>query len=123
MTRILVVETEARARHALRLILEGAGYDVEVAATSVEAGRMFNDNPAELVVTDAIDAQARLSFAGARMLAVPGGCAGREHEVAERVLAMGVNHILPKPFRRDALLDAVRFTLDMTPPKHETHPN
>ncbi len=123
MTRILVVETEVRARHALRSILEGAGYDVDVAAGPLEAGRMFADNPAELVITDAIDAQARLCFAGARMLAVPGGCAGREHEVAERVQAMGMSHFLPKPFRRDDLLDAVRFTLDMTPPKHDAHPN
>ena len=123
MTRILVVESEVRARHALRSILESAGYDVDVAADVPEAGRMFADNPAELVITDAIDAQARMNVPAARMLAVPGGCAGREHEVAERVAAMGINHFLPKPFRRDALLDAVRFTLDMTAPKHDAHPN
>ena len=122
MTRILVVETEIRARHALRSILESEGYDVDVAGDMAEAGRLFADNPAELVITDAIDARARLNFAGARMLAVPGGCTGRELEVAERIQAMGMNHFLPKPFRRDALLDAVRFTLDMTPPS-DSHAN
>jgi len=123
MTRILVVETEIRARHALRSILEGEGFDVDVAASTDEAGRMFADNPADLVITDAVDGHARLNFAGARMLAVPGGCAGREHEVAERVHAMGMSHFLPKPFRRDALLDAVRFTLDMNPPSADQHAN
>jgi len=123
MPRILVVESEVRARHSLRSILESEGYDVDIASGGDEAGRMFADHPADLVITDAVDAQARLTFAGARLLAVPGGCAGREHEVAERVAAMGMSHFLPKPFRRDALLDAVRFTLDMTPPKHDHHPN
>ena len=117
MTRILVIESELRARHALRSFLEGAGYDVDIAASAGEAGRMHAEAPADLVIADTIDAQARLSFGGARVLAVPGGCAGREREVAERVHAIGVQHFLPKPFRRDALLDAVKMTLNMAPPQ------
>lgn len=117
MTRILVIESEVRARHALRTILESAGYDVDMANGTAEAGRIHQESPADLVITDAIDAHARLSFGGARVLAVPGGCTGREHEVAERVRAIGVQHFLPKPFRRDALLDAVKTTLNMAAPQ------
>lgn len=116
MTRILVIESEVRARHALRSILEGAGYDVDIAADAPEAGRMHAEFAADLVIADTIDAQARLSFGGARVLAVPGGCTGREREVAERVLAIGVQHFLPKPFRRDDLLAAVKVTLNMAAP-------
>lgn len=117
MTRILVIESEVRARHALRAILESAGYDVDMAAGAAEAGRIHDETPADLVIADTIDAQARLTFSGARVLAVPGGCTGREHEVAERVNAMGIQHFLPKPFRRDALLAAVKTTLNMAPPQ------
>lgn len=116
MSRILVVESEVRARHALRSILESAGYEVETAADAPTAGRMHADNPADLVIADIIDSRARLSFAGARVLVVPGGSAGREREVAERVQAIGAHHILPKPFGRDDLLAAVRVTLNMAPP-------
>jgi DNA-binding response OmpR family regulator len=48
-------------------------------------------------------------------LVVPGGAAGREHEVANRVRGLGAQHVLPKPFKRDDLLAAVRSTLEMHP--------
>lgn len=113
MTRILVIESEVRARHALRTILQGAGYEVDIAA-DLPAGRQIHAlHPVDLVVTGEMDGLARMSFTGARMLVVPGGVAGREHDVAERVRAIGAQHVLPKPFRRDDLLAAVRATLTM----------
>lgn len=123
MTRILVIESETRARHALRAILESAGYEVELAVTASEASRLHARQPAELVITAVVDAQARMNFVGARVLAVPGGCLGRESEVADRVLAIGAQHFLPKPFRRDDLLAAVRVTLNMAPPPADIHPS
>ncbi|NFV79168.1 response regulator [Magnetospirillum aberrantis] len=113
MTRILVVESEVRARHGLRSILEEAGYDVSTAADMTEGANIHSNRAVDLVVTGDMEGPARLLFAGARVLAVPGGVAGREHDVAERVRAMGAVHFLPKPFRRDALLAAVRVSLSM----------
>ncbi len=113
MTRILVIETEARARHALRSILEGAGYEVDTATDATDAGRAHAGQPVDLVVTGDMDGQIRLNFTGARVLAVPGGVSGRERDVAERVRAIGASHFLPKPFRRDDLLAAVQVTLTM----------
>lgn len=113
MTRILVIEAELRPRHALRSILEEAGYDVSTAATLREGAQAHARHPVDLVVTGDMDGQMRLSFSGARVLAVPGGVAGREHDIADRVHAVGAQHVLPKPFRRDDLLAAVRTTLGM----------
>jgi len=113
MTRILVIEAEDRARHALRTILEGAGYEVESAADRAAAERLHADHAADLVVTGDMDGQTPAIFTGARVLAVPGGVAGREMDVAERVRALGAAHVLPKPFRRDDLLAAVQTTLTM----------
>lgn len=117
MTRILVIETESRARHALRSILEGAGYEVNTAADIPAGGQAHSEQPVDLVITGEMDGLARMPFSGARVLAVPGGVAGRELDVAERVRAIGAQHCLPKPFRRDDLLAAVRTTLSM-----ECHP-
>lgn len=114
MTRILVIESEVRTRHALKSILEGAGYEVDLAADGSEAERRHSDQPADLVIADMLDRPFRL--AGAPMLAVPGGCLGREGEGAERARAIGAHNFLPKPFRRDDLLAAVRVTLSMNPP-------
>ncbi|MGE5516729.1 MAG: response regulator [Bacteroidota bacterium] len=113
MTRILVIEPEVRARHVLRSILEQAGYEVDTAGDNSDGDRAHADQPVDLVVTGDMDGLARMSFAGTRVLAVPGGVAGREHDVAERVRAIGAQHYLPKPFRRDDLLAAVRATLTM----------
>lgn len=113
MTRIMVIETEVRARHVLRSILEQAGYEVHTAADISAGAEAHTETPVDLVVTGDMDGLARMNFTGTRVLAVPGGVAGREHDVAERVRAIGVQHCLPKPFRRDDLLAAVRTTLTM----------
>lgn len=114
MTRILVIESEVRARHVLRSILEGAGYEVD---TAPDVPTTPSTQPVDLVVTGEMDGRVRMNFTGARVLAVPGGVSGREHDVAERVRAIGASHVLPKPFRRDDLLAAVRATLTM-----DSHP-
>jgi DNA-binding response OmpR family regulator len=113
MTRILVIEPELRPRHSLRSILESAGYEVDTAADTPAGSQIHAASPVDLVVTGQMDTMAHVTFAGARVLAVPGGVSGREHDVAERVRALGAQHILPKPFRRDDLLAAVQATLTM----------
>lgn len=99
MARILVMESELRARHALRSILVSAGYEVEIAADGIHAARVQQARPADLVIADGIEPPP----AGAPVLAVPGGSHGFKGHAGWTML--------PKPFRRDDLLAAVRETL------------
>lgn len=99
MTRILVIESEPRARHALRNILVDAGYEVELAADGRDAARRQAHAPVDLVIADGVEAPP----AGAPVLAVPGGAQGFRPSAGWAML--------PKPFRRDDLLAAVRATL------------
>ena len=115
--RILVVESESRARRALRNILVSAGYEVVVADEDGAASELQSARPADLVIADA---PAQRFCAGSRVLAVPGG--GPDSPSAERLRAQGAQHFLPKPFHRDDLLAAVRATLAMTPGGLSAHP-
>ncbi len=112
MTRILLIEHETRTRHAMKNILESAGYEVELAADSLAARQAQAQTrcPTDLVIADRVDDDARAFLDGIPMLAVPGG---RRRTVG---LSAQARHTLPKPFRGDDLLAAVRVTLGVTPP-------
>jgi DNA-binding response OmpR family regulator len=115
MTRILVIESESRARHALERILAGAGYEVHTAKDDRQAEEMHAAKPADLVIADDL---AERIFARTRALAVPSGATCRD--TRERMQAAGA-HILPKPFHRDDLLAAVQASLSRAPaaPNHQ----
>ncbi len=52
MARVLVVDDEAGMRDFLTLLLEGEGYEVATAADGREALRIFEERPADLVISD-----------------------------------------------------------------------
>jgi CheY-like chemotaxis protein len=72
MIRIIVIEPEMRARHALRGMLEGAGYQVETAADGDDGLAMHQSRPADLIIADLDDAEERVAqFHNTRFIAVP----------------------------------------------------
>jgi DNA-binding NtrC family response regulator len=52
MPRVLVVDDEAGMRDFLALLLEGEGFEVATAADGSEALRLFDERPADLVISD-----------------------------------------------------------------------
>ncbi|HEY7677086.1 MAG TPA: sigma 54-interacting transcriptional regulator, partial [Candidatus Methylomirabilis sp.] len=52
MPRVLVVDDEAGMRDFLALLLEGEGFEVATAADAGEALRLFDERPADLVISD-----------------------------------------------------------------------
>ena len=54
MWRILVVEDEERVRSMFRMLLERAGYEVEVARDGREGIALCRDNPADVVIANIV---------------------------------------------------------------------
>lgn len=52
MARILIIDDARDIRVALRKLLERVGYEVLEAANGMEASRLYNASPVDLVITD-----------------------------------------------------------------------
>ena len=52
--RILVIDDEPSALDVLRRILEGEGYEVQVAANGLDGVALFRQQPCDLVITDMV---------------------------------------------------------------------
>jgi PAS domain S-box-containing protein len=112
--RILLVEDQAVLRTSIKRILERAGYDIVVAEDGPDAIRRSEDPSAEfdLLITDIVLPQMRGTELAARL---------KERYPRMRVLFMsGYSEekiplkgagFLPKPFRREVLLEKVRLVL------------
>lgn len=57
MARILIIDDETDVRIATRRILERAGHEVTEASSGEEGVESFNKNPADLIITDIMDAR------------------------------------------------------------------
>jgi two-component system response regulator AtoC len=115
--RVLVVDDDPDLRAFVRLALEAAGYDVEVAANGREALQFFADNPPDVVVTDifmpemdGFELIMKLKGYEPRVpiIAISGGGRFRDPSIARPAIALGAVEMLVKPFDRSAIVAAVR---------------
>ena len=121
MARVLVIEDNRDLRDLMQVILEQAGYDVELAADGMIGMKVQRERPADLVVTDIFMpnqdgietiAQFRQSYPDLKVIVMSGDgkLAGRSaHLLTAREL--GVRALLPKPFDEDQLLSTIRGAL------------
>lgn len=116
MTRVLVVDDSAVARHRAAEPLEEAGYEVVEAADEAEAQRVVRTDPPDAVIVSlgsADRAEPVLRQAGARSsIAVVGTLASEDEEAARRLLAAGADDVLVKdPTYGTRVVNAVRRCL------------
>jgi PAS domain S-box-containing protein len=113
--RILLVEDQAVLRASIKRILERAGYDIVVAEDGPDAMRRSEDPSAafDLLITDIVLPQMRGTELAAklkdryprlRVLLMSG--------YSEEKIALEGASFLPKPFRREVLLEKIREVLD-----------
>jgi two-component system cell cycle response regulator DivK len=117
--QILVIDDDAKTRKLYRVILEQSGYSVLEAPGTLEGIRMVKSQQIDLIILEVqlpeIDGLAaarilkaykptrNIPIVAVTALAMPGD--------REEVLAAGVDKYLPKPVRRQELLQAVAYFL------------
>jgi CheY-like chemotaxis protein len=116
-TRILIADDNSDFAAMLKLALEGAGYDVEVAANGHDALVAQRSAPADVLITDLVMPESdgleavaafRREFPATRLVVV----SGAERLATARYLAiaqlMGADAVLRKPFEIEALLGTLK---------------
>jgi CheY-like chemotaxis protein len=115
--RILIVEDHATMREAMRLVLEGEGFEIEEAADGQSALAAIHDRPPDLLFLDlnipgvgGVDvlqaARADPSFTGRIIVVTATGEEGRD-----AALRLGADEYFTKPFSPTALLRTVEQVL------------
>ena len=126
MTRIVVIDDEEDIRSVLKVILERAGFEVEVAANSDDGLNLLRDQKADVVITDIIMPgkdgvdniyDIRMEFPNTRIIVISGGgnVAPSDYEPTAiktsaylaSASSAGADLTLTKPFDRNELIDAV----------------
>jgi DNA-binding NtrC family response regulator len=121
MAKILVVDDDAQIRSLLKITLERAGHEILMAPDGAQAIEIFNEDPADLVITDVVMPQQeglatirqlRKENPGVSIIAISGGGFADPEEYLEIARAFGARHTFKKPVDHDQLLDAINETLD-----------
>ena len=121
MARILVIDDNADMREVMRLILEGAGYSVDLAADGALGLVLQRSRPADVVITDIFMpnqdgletvAHLRREFPQVKVIAMSGGgVLVKGSRYLSTASEIGAHALLAKPFHPEQLLRAVRELL------------
>jgi CheY-like chemotaxis protein len=116
--KLLVVDDNADTRESMKLLLERAGHEVELAQNGARAVEMQRETSAEILITDifmpeldGLETIARFKreFPAVKIIAMTGGGVrfDRENYLLSADVA-GADVVLRKPFEKSALMQALR---------------
>lgn len=116
MGRIMVVEDDKAVRELLREILKRAGHEVIAAGNGKEAIALYQDTPADLVITNILMPEKegletiqemRRDDPDIKIIAISGGGQIGPADYLEIARRFGARRTFSKPFDRKELLAAV----------------
>lgn len=116
--RILIVEDHPTMREAMRLVLEGEGFDIDEASDGAQALSAVHEEPPDLVLLDMsipgisgpdVLAAVKNDPATSEVRVIVVTATGEEGRAA--AMAGGADHYFTKPFSPIALLQAVEEVL------------
>jgi two-component system KDP operon response regulator KdpE len=119
LARILIVDADPRASHAMKAVLRSAGYEVAEARDCGEASREFGSNPPDLVILN-IDrpypghaefSKAVRALRAAPIIAVTAGNEGKDNA---DTLDGGAADVIARPCNPQELLARIRAVLRRT---------
>ena len=120
MARILVMDDDELLREALRVVLQGAGYEVIEAPDGAAGLRLQREQAADLVLVDIFMPERdgleviralRAEIPQPKIVAMSGGGRTGQIEVLRAAAALGAARILRKPFQPRELVTAVHELL------------
>ncbi len=121
MARILVIEDDYDVRMSLRMALEDADYEVEVATNGQIGIDLYKQAPADLIITDilmpekeGVELISELTneFADIKIIAISGGGRMDPELYLDISKRLGAIKTFPKPVDIDVLVDAVGELLE-----------
>jgi DNA-binding NtrC family response regulator len=116
MGRIMIVEDDKAVRELLREILKRAGHEVIAAGNGKEAIALYQENPADLVITNILMPEKegletiqemRSDDPDIKIIAISGGGQIGPADYLEIARRFGAMRTFSKPFDRKELLAAV----------------
>ncbi len=127
MLRVLIIDDEEDIRDVLYDVLNRAGFEIDVASTGEEGLDKLRSKPPDVIVTDIIMPgkdgiatirEIRKELPNAKIIAISGGGnlgpdAYEPNSIKTTAYLAaageaGADVILPKPFDREALMEAIR---------------
>jgi len=123
MPLILVIDDDEQMRRMIRTMLERAGYDVLEAADGRIGMKLFRQAPTDLVITDIVMPEMegletimalKRESPPVKIIAISGGARMQPGDYLIVAKELGAHRTLTKPFRRHALLEAVKELLAPT---------
>ncbi len=118
--RIILIEDERQVLSLIEKILTHAGYSVETATDGDSGLALHRENPADLIITDIIMPEKegietiqelRRDDPSARIIAISGGGRIGPESYLQLAKKFGAQATLSKPFKKNALLEAVEEVL------------
>jgi CheY-like chemotaxis protein len=117
MTRILVADDDNDVRTALRVALEGEGYEVETVPDGERAMQVHEKRPADVLITDLFMPERdgfetmkyfRARKPGMQIVVISGWQRGQKTDHLAVARHAGADAVLRKPFRLGELLEQLR---------------
>jgi DNA-binding response OmpR family regulator len=125
MARVLLVDDDHALRGAVRVVLEGAGYEVIEAADGDAGLRLYREQGADVVLVDVFMPERdglemiralRVAIPRPKIIAMSGGGRIGFDDVLTAAAAFGAARTLRKPFAPSELLTAIRDLLEARGP-------
>lgn len=116
MKRILVIDDDDMLRDMLMKLLSNAGYEVVSAENGIEALKLHEQNPADLIITDIIMPdmdgievvrEFRKTSPATKIIAMSGGGRINPDQYLAIVQRLGAQRTFAKPFKSSEMLAAV----------------
>lgn len=116
MAAILIIDDEELVRYSVRKVLDRLGHEITEAENGAEGLALINQQPFDLIITDIIMpekegietiTELRRTHPNLKIIVISGGGRTGKKDYLRMASRLGARHTLAKPFRAEALIEAV----------------